>query len=55
VAERGVLTGEAVGAAVIDDVEVGNDFKVRESAPSSTPELHMSDSDIRPCLTSDEK
>jgi hypothetical protein len=52
---RGVLTDDAVGAAAADGVEGGNDFKVGEGAPSSTPELHMSDTDIRPCLISDEK
>jgi hypothetical protein len=55
VAGRGVLTGDAAGAATADDVEGGNDFKVGEGAPSSAPELHMSDADIRPCLTGDEK
>jgi hypothetical protein len=55
VVRRGVLIGEVVGAMVIDDVEGGNNFKVREGAPSSAPELHMSDTDIRPCLTGDEK
>jgi hypothetical protein len=38
-----------------DDVEGGNDFKVGKGAPSSAPELHMSDMDIRPCLIGDEK
>jgi hypothetical protein len=40
VARRGVLTGDAVGAAVADGVEGGNDFKVGEGGPSSAPELH---------------
>jgi hypothetical protein len=48
VAGRGVLTSEAVRAATADDIKGGNDFKVREGAPSSAPELHMSDADIRP-------
>jgi hypothetical protein len=55
VAGRGVVTGEAVGAVAADGVEGGNDFKVGEGAPSSAPKLHMSDTDIRPCLTGDEK
>jgi hypothetical protein len=55
VARKGVLTGDAVRAAVADDVEGGNDFKVGEGAPSSAPELHMSDADSRPCLIGDEK
>jgi hypothetical protein len=55
VARRGVLTSEAVGAAVADDGTNVNGFKVREGAPSSAPELHMSDADIRPCLSNDEK
>jgi hypothetical protein len=55
VAGRGVLTGDAVGAAAADGVEGGNDFKVGEGAPSSAPDLHMSDTDIRPCLTGDKK
>jgi hypothetical protein len=55
VAGRGVLIGEAVGGAAADDVKGGNDFKVGEGAPSSAPELHMSDANIRPCLTGDEK
>jgi hypothetical protein len=55
VAGRGVLTSEAIKAAAADDVEGGNEFKVREGAPSSALELHMSDADIRPCLTGDEK
>jgi hypothetical protein len=55
VAGRGVLTSDAVRAAAADGVEGGNDFKVREGAPNLAPELHMSDADIRPCLTGDEK
>jgi hypothetical protein len=55
VAERGVLTGDAVRAATVDVFKGGNNFKVREGAPSSAPELHMSDMDIRPCLTGDKK
>jgi hypothetical protein len=46
---------DAVRAAAADGVEGGNDFKVREGAPNLAPELHMSDADIRRCLTSDEK
>jgi hypothetical protein len=34
VAGERVLTGEVVGAAATDDVEGGNDFQVREGAPS---------------------
>jgi hypothetical protein len=52
---RGVLTGDAVGATAVDGVEGGNDFKVGEGAPNSSPELHMSDTNISPCLTGDEK
>jgi hypothetical protein len=55
VAGRGVLTSDAVRATAADDIEGGNDFKFREGAPSSAPELHMSDTDIRPCLIIDEK
>jgi hypothetical protein len=55
VAEKGVLTGEAVGAAATDDVEGGNDFKVGEDAPSLPSELHTSVANIRQLLTSDEK
>jgi hypothetical protein len=55
VAGRGVLTDKAVRAAVADDVEAGNNFKVGEGAPSSARGLHMSDADNRPCLTSDKK
>jgi hypothetical protein len=55
VAGRGVLAGDVIRSAAANDVEGGNNFKVREGAPSSAPELHMSDMDIRPCLTGDEK
>jgi hypothetical protein len=51
----GVLTGDAVGTMVVDNVEGGNDFKVGKGAPSLAPKLHMSGMDIRPCLTDDEK
>jgi hypothetical protein len=40
---------------VADDVEGGNDFKVREGATSSALELHMSGTNIRPCPTGNEK
>jgi hypothetical protein len=50
-----VLTSEVVEAAAADDVEGGKNSKVGEGAPSSAPELHMSDADIRPCLINDEK
>jgi hypothetical protein len=55
VTRKGVLTGKAVGAQAIDGVEGGNDFKVREDAPSLPSEVHMSVEDIKQCLTSDEK
>jgi hypothetical protein len=55
VAGRGAFPDDAVGGAAAHNVEGGNDFKVGEGAPSSTPELHMSDVGIRPCLTRDEK
>jgi hypothetical protein len=35
VAGKGVLTGEAVGAAVTDSVEGGNSSQVGEGPPSS--------------------
>jgi hypothetical protein len=55
VARRGVLIGDAVKAMAANGIKGGNDFKVREDAPSTAPELHMSDTDIRPCLIGDEK
>jgi hypothetical protein len=42
VAEKVVLTGEAVGATTIDDVEGGNDSQVGEGAPISASKLHTS-------------
>jgi hypothetical protein len=55
VVEKGVLTGEAVGAAATEGGDGGNISKVQEEAPSSVPELHTSTMEIRPNLASDEK
>jgi hypothetical protein len=55
VAEKGVLTDEAVGAVATECGDGGNDSKVREDVPSSDPELHTSSMDIRLGLTGDEK
>jgi hypothetical protein len=54
VVENGVLTSEEVRATTTNDVEGGNEFNVREDAPSLTSELHKSVADIRQCLTKDE-
>jgi hypothetical protein len=54
-ARQGVLTSEAVRVAATNGVEGGNDFKVEEDAPSLPSELHTSVTDIRQCLTGDEK
>jgi hypothetical protein len=55
VAEKGVLTGEAVGTAATEGGDGGNDYKVWEEAPSSVPELHTSTTDNRPGLANDGK
>jgi hypothetical protein len=55
VAGKGVLIGEVVRAAETDGIKGGNDFKVKEDAPSKPSELHTSVADIRQCLNVDEK
>jgi hypothetical protein len=37
VARKGVLTGEAVGAAATDDADGGNGVELEEGAPSLAP------------------